>query len=186
MYSITIPDACFQGIDRWTNVGRQALGRFSWNGKDLRHMIFIISYLRQCISPAPCNLKETSISMLSRSKVALQKVVNQNYNSSELVLMIIIPDDSLGDHVQQLKETHSSLWLPRLPPCVISPWKMCSRPRGRTLRRCTALPCIRTWLQIYGCSEQCTLSYTRYFISVGEKGTVKCHWTRNSNFLAIL
>ena len=23
-------------------------------------------------------------------------------------------------------------------------------------------------------------------ISVGEKGTVKCHWTRNSNFLAIL
>ena len=84
-------------------------------------MIFIISYLRQCISPAPCNLKETSISMLSRSKVALQKVVNQNYNSSELVLMIIIPDDSLGDHVQQLKETHSSLWLPRLPPCMISP-----------------------------------------------------------------
>ena len=79
MYSITIPDACFQGIDRWTNVGRQALGRFSWNGKDLRHMIFIISYLRQCISPAPCNLKETCSSMLSRSKVALQKVVNQNY-----------------------------------------------------------------------------------------------------------
>ena len=152
----------------------------------LFHIIVDWQYLRQCISPAPCNLKETSISMLSRSKVALQKVVNQNYNSSELVLMIIIPDDSLGDHVQQLKETHSSLWLPRLPPCVISPWKMCSRPRGRTLRRCTALPCIRTWLQIYGCSEQCTLSYTRYFISVGEKGTVKCHWTRNSNFLAIL
>ena len=79
--------------------------------------------------------------MLSRSKVALQKVVNQNYNSSELVLIIFTPDDSLlalGDHVQQLKETHSSMGLPRLPPCVMSPWKMCSRLTGRTLRRCTA------------------------------------------------
>ena len=50
-------------------------------------------------------------------------MVNQNCNSSELVLIIFTPDDSLlalGDHVlvQQLKETHSSLWLPRLPPCV--------------------------------------------------------------------
>ena len=26
----------------------------------------------------------------------------------------------------------------------MSPWKMCSRPTGRTLRRCTALPCVRT------------------------------------------
>ena len=74
--------------------------------------------------------------MLSRSKVALQ-----NCNSSELVLIIFTPDDSLlalGDHVQQLKETHSSMGLPRLPPCVMSPWKMCSRLTGRTLRRCTA------------------------------------------------
>ena len=74
--------------------------------------------------------------MLSRSKVALQ-----NCNSSELVLMIVTPDDSLlalGDHVQQLKETHSSMGLPSLPPCVMSPWKMCSRLTGRTLRRCTA------------------------------------------------
>ena len=79
--------------------------------------------------------------MLSRSKVALQKVVNQNCISSELVLIIFTPDDSLlalGDHVQQLKETHSSMGLPRLPPCVMSPWKMCSRLTGRMLRRCTA------------------------------------------------
>ena len=131
----------------------------------LFHIIVDWQYLRQCISPAPCNLKETSISMLNWSKVALQKVVNQNCNSSELVLIIFTPDDSLlalGDHVQQLKETHSSMGLPRLPSCVMSPWKMCSRLTGRTLRRCTACHVLEHNFKYMDAVN--AVLYTRYFI----------------------